>query len=279
MSAHGSAAAGRASGDDGPLVVRESERIGRVPRLGHDAWEEAAPGLVCGITTAAAGTFGLAGTPAEELLDRYGGLADELGFARVAVGLQVHGATVRTLPRSVRDPSPGGPAAADDGGPGLWLAGRADGLVTADAGVLLAITAADCVPVYLFDPTRSVLALAHAGWRGTASGVLPRAVAAAVRAGARASALRVHLGPAICGDCYEVDRPVLRALGRPGARARIDLRSHLADQALAAGVGPARISRSEWCTRCAGGRFHSHRRSGVRAGRMAAYLGVRSTRM
>lgn len=272
MSSGGTAAAGSAGGI-GPRIVRESARAGPFPRLVHEAWEETTPGLVCGITTAAAGSFGVAGAPAEELLDGYGGLAVELGFPRVAVGLQVHGTTVRTLPRSVLERGPEG-SAEGGRGPSLLLAGRTDGLVTSERGILTVVTVADCVPVYLFDPASSVLALVHAGWRGTAGGILARAVEAAVRAGARVSELRVHLGPAICGDCYEVDRPVLDALGRSGERARIDLRGHLWDQALAAGIGAARVSRSDWCTRCAADLLHSHRGRGRRAGRMAAYLGL-----
>ncbi len=73
--------------------------------------------------------------------------------------------------------------------------------------------------------------------------------------------VRVHLGPAICGNCYEVGPEVHVALGRPdpGWPRMVDLRAILAQQCRAAGVGPERITSSAWCTRCGDSPFFSHR--------------------
>jgi copper oxidase (laccase) domain-containing protein len=159
----------------------------------------------------------------------------------------------------------------------VWLAGRVDGLVTRSRGVLLASTAADCVPVYLLDSATGVVGLVHAGWRGVAGGIFGTGLARALAMGAELGGVRVHLGPAICGPCYEVDGPVLGALGLPGERAHVDLRGLLARQAVAAGLDRLRVSCSAWCTRCAGAELHSHRGSGGQAGRMAAFIGLRGT--
>lgn len=158
---------------------------------------------------------------------------------------------------------------------GQCLAADGDGHVTRTAGILLAVTLADCVPVFVADPARRTVALLHAGWRGTAAGVLERGLSAMHRAfGSEAPDLFVHLGPAICGGCYEVGPEVFRALGEasPEAPAPIDLRAVLLRRALAAGVTEGRLTVSDECTRCGDGRYFSHRRGDT--GRHLGFIGI-----
>ena len=158
--------------------------------------------------------------------------------------------------------------------PGWHVMEDVDGHATAQPGLLLAVTIADCVPVYLAAPEGRAFALLHAGWRGIAAGVLERGVGLlASRAGVGAADLVVHLGVAICGGCYEVGPEVVLALEgrrtrRPG---QLDLREVLA--ARAAKLGIREVSRSPHCTACERDRFFSHRGSSGRDGRMVAYLG------
>lgn len=231
------------------------------------------PGLVAGITLRVVGggrggvdDFGLStGGSAWELADRYGALADSLGFPVASVCRQVHGT-------SLVDVGAAPPA-------GLWIPGEADGLVGRAAGGLLLVTVADCVPVTVVEPESGSLALLHAGWRGAAAGILPRAIARLAAEGYPASGLRVYLGPAICGDCYEVGPEVPRAFGRRvDGTSHLDIRAELARQAAEAGVDTSRVHRSGACTRCERERYHSHRGDGARAGRMAAYVGWRERR-
>jgi YfiH family protein len=160
-------------------------------------------------------------------------------------------------------------------------------LVSAERGAA-AVTVADCVPVFIAHPSGAV-AIAHAGWRGVAARILPRTLEAlqasldsrlATRAEThvpRLSALdcRIHLGPAICGRCYEVGPDVYQQLtGWTTLRSRnVDLRALLAEQAKECGV--ANVSASAWCTRCDNDRFFSHRAGD--AGRQIAVIvaGVR----
>jgi len=147
-----------------------------------------------------------------------------------------------------------------------------DGHLTAQRGVLLAVTVADCVPVYITLDDGSAIALLHAGWKGTAAGILEAGIAAlSARPPVRPS---VHLGVAICGNCYEVGPEVIEAVeGRrvPG-KSQLDLRAVLARRAEAAGVQDITIS--SWCTSCDRDRFFSHRGSGGDGGRQIAYLGM-----
>jgi YfiH family protein len=181
------------------------------------------------------------------------------GFSTVVLGNQVHGTEVRTV----------GPA-------GGWLQVEGvDGWVTISPGVLLTVTVADCIPVYLAVPGRGV-ALLHAGWRGTAAGILERgARALGAATSSDLSEIVMHCGIGICGHCYEVGSEVVAGCGLPADGAgpwHVDLREVLAEQAAALGI------RSVTCsTRCSAherSTFYSHRASGGADGRMAAYLGM-----
>lgn len=235
-------------------------------------WESLDPNVVCGITTAERGDLAVSEASPERVAAAYADLARELGFRRVSVPNQVHGTDLREI-RAASFP--------DSGGCTVDRAGRVDGQLVDGPGWLLAATAADCVPVYLWAREIGRIGLIHAGWRGAAAGILPRAISRLVRGLDRrpphaVGDLRVHMGPAICGRCYEVDTPVLSAFGLGGTRARLDLRGILAAQAATAGVAPDALSSSRFCTSCGPGDLHSHRASGGTAGRMAAFLGLRS---
>lgn len=231
--------------------------------LRHREWERLAAGLVAGITRAGAGTFSISASMGDDLHAAYAGLADRTGFRTVAVPRQVHGTGVVPVRLGALDGVEGT----------VLLMGRVDGLVTASAGVLLASTAADCVPVYLLDPDAKVVGLVHAGWRGVAGSILDRGLDALAGEGGDPGRAHVHLGPAICGSCYEVDQPVLRHFGSTDERALLDLRGALVEQALLAGVAPGRVTVSTHCTSCGAADLHSHRASGGEAGRMAAFAG------
>jgi YfiH family protein len=197
-------------------------------------------------TTRAAGTFGTAGPePVSEVLGRWWGLADELRprAPRFVSARQVHGTRVVTH------------GAEWEG----WLrVDAADGHIAPARGTALTVMIADCVPVFVAHPSGTV-ALLHSGWRGTAGRILDAALATLGRLGLPARELLVHLGPAICGCCYEVSPDVYTQLtGRTVDHPTpVDLRALLADHARAAGV--SKISVSPCCTRCHRDRFFSHR--------------------
>ena len=229
-----------------------------------DHWSRALPGVVAGITLRPA-DFGLAsGDSAWRVSERYEALARGLGFDSIAVARQVHGSLLRVSDGSDQ--------------PGFRIVGEADGLATDRSGLLMTVTVADCVPVFLLDPESRCTALLHAGWRGAAAGILERGIAAlSSLRGSTARGLLVHLGPAICGSCYEVGPEVLTRFGlRATEPGPLDLRDHLTTQAVIAGVPPEAVSRSTMCTSCDRRTLHSHRGSGGTAGRMAAFFGRRA---
>jgi polyphenol oxidase len=132
----------------------------------------------------------------------------------------------------------------------------------------MAVSIADCVPVFLAHPSGAVAVL-HSGWRGTAARIVERGIAALAILGAPAAELHVHLGPAICGRCYEVSPDVYAQLtGRtPPGPATVDIRALIASHARESGV--RHVTVSDACTRCDNDRFFSHR-----AGDAGRQLGV-----
>lgn len=191
-------------------------------------------------------------------MGRWWGLRDALAMRTAVLARQVHGAAVLRH---------------EDTPDGLLLTPPADGHVTDRAGILLAVTVADCVPVFVVSPRPRAIALLHAGWRGTAAGILPAGIAA-LSAFADAATLRVHLGPSVCGACYEVGPEVHAALGLPdpGRPTPVDLREVLRRQAEAAGVPASGITTSSWCT-LHDDAFHSYRRGD--SGRQIGVLAIR----
>jgi purine-nucleoside/S-methyl-5'-thioadenosine phosphorylase / adenosine deaminase len=160
-----------------------------------------------------------------------------------------------------------------------------DALVTNRAGLWLAIYAADCVPVLLVDAETPGVAAVHAGWRGTAAGIVPETIARMRTAfGTDPERCTATLGPAIGGCCYEVDLPVARAMEQApwwpeAARAtgperwHLDLRTAIRRQLIDAGVPAVRIASVPLCTSCRPDLFYSYRRDGV-TGRMAACISL-----
>jgi len=244
--------------------VREALRPGPLPLYDLPDWRS--HGIVAGITGRGAEPgrgfdLGLwTDAPVGEVMSRWRAFRGaHHGFDAVVLGNQVHGTVVETV----------GPARG-----WIHLEG-VDGWVTTTPGVLLTVTVADCIPVYLAIPGRGI-ALLHAGWRGTAAGILERGVTALARAGNSApSDIVMHCGVGICGRCYEVGSEVLSGCGLP-AEGRgpwhLDLRGVLGEQAVSLGVRTVTCS-----TRCSAHErptFYSHRASRGADGRMAAYLGM-----
>jgi YfiH family protein len=87
----------------------------------------------------------------------------------------------------------------------------ADALVTTEAGPVLVIMVADCVPLVLFDPVRRALACVHAGWTGTVRGVTSAALEQLRALGSDPGDLRVGIGPSIHPARYQVGADVVAA--------------------------------------------------------------------
>ncbi len=208
--------------------------------------------------------------------------SEAVGFSlsRLVSLRQVHSA--RVLRVSGADAGKGLTVFADD---------TADGYVTAERGLFIAVRTADCVPILLCDPESGVVGALHAGWRGTFAGIAPAGVERMEEAGADRRRIRAVIGPSIAGPCYETgeevrdaasDRPRLRdAVFTPSPRAgRFFCDLPLANRLLLleAGLSPENIELSGLCTHCREDLFFSHRRMQGRRGTMLSVIGLEETR-
>jgi YfiH family protein len=211
-------------------------------------------GITAFTTGRGAGTFGMhSDEPIRDVMARWSALRARLGGARLATAAQVHGVDVLE----------------HEAGWSGWLrADSADGHLALAGGTAMAVTVADCVPVFIAHPSGAT-AILHSGWRGTAAHITERAIQRLAAHGVAPEELRVHCGPAICGRCYEVSADVAMQLtGRdPGHAVTVDLRELIARRVRELGV--RHVSSSPYCTRCDNDRFFSHR-----AGDPGRQLGV-----
>ena len=243
-------------------TLRETALEGAFPRYEVPGWRERY-GLVAGITGRDFDLGLWSEQPVGQVMHRWRALhASESCLRASVLGQQVHGDRV----------------AWHEGGMVGWtqLEG-VDGDATDRSGLMLTVTGAVCIPVYLAAPALGGLALLHAGWRGTAAGILARGVEAlAHRVRVEPYEMVMHCGVGICGNCYEVGREVMDGLGQRAEGDgpwHVDLRAVLAEQGRRLGISD--ITVSEWCSAHDTDRFYSHRRSRGTDGRMAAYLGAK----
>jgi len=155
-------------------------------------------------------------------------------------------------------------------------AGRteADAQAAFAPGIVCTVMTADCLPVFFCDFEGTKVAVAHAGWRGLANGILQATVS---RLEADPGRLLAWLGPSISGSVYEVGAEVVTAFKQgtddvsTAFTARNDrwlLDLNLAARIILNRLGLPRVFGGGMCTYKDPERFFSHRRDGI-TGRMA----------
>ena len=190
---------------------------------------------------------------------------------------------------------------------------RGDGMITAGAGLLLAVLAADCLPVLVVDIRQRVVAALHCGWRGTVRRIAQKGVGRMRQVfGSRPEDLRAAIGPGIRSCCYRVGEEVaaevqsqflyaasLLLIEKPhkkfvdkkyalmrserwraspssnGPLIRLDLVEANVRQLEEAGVDRSHIYAAAPCTSCNPDLFFSHRRDAGHTGRMMGVIGIR----
>jgi len=167
-----------------------------------------------------------------------------------------------------------------------------DAAITASRDIPLVVITADCLPILLYDAARSVAAVVHAGWKGTALNIAGKTIAAMTdRFGSDPGDIIAAMGPFIGPCCYEVDEKVVSpfesfiktnvsawskvfaplASGKED-RWMFDLAGANLLQLDTAGIRRIHISLSPHCTSCRDDLFYSHRRDGEKTGRQGAII-------
>lgn len=161
----------------------------------------------------------------------------------------------------------------------------ADAVITNKKGTLIGVQVADCVPILLHDKKTTVIGAVHAGWRGTAAGILKKAVMTMVnRFDSSPADILIALGPSIRWCCYIVGYDVVAAaksatgngnyVVERGERYCLDLSTANKYQALSVGVLPEHIWMSDECTYCYPDRYYSYRYARGTTGRQGGFIGI-----
>lgn len=162
-----------------------------------------------------------------------------------------------------------------------------DGLYTTEKNILLTLCYADCVPLYFFAPSKQIIGIAHAGWKGTVQDIAGEMIRAWGHEGVKPDGIQAVIGPAIGKCCYIVDDYVINFVknldkieSKPyeivsDNQYRLDLKELNYQLMVRAGIPPENIQVSSYCTSCENQKFFSHRRDAGKTGRMMSFIGFK----
>lgn len=159
-----------------------------------------------------------------------------------------------------------------------------DALITDCKSVMLTVLTADCVPVLLYDEKQEVIAVIHAGWKGTKAEITLKTVQKMVEEfSSDPSDIVAGIAPAIGKCCYEVDENVAKhffmlpeSYQKVGEKYMLDLASINKKQLLDVGVKAEHIEMSHICTACEVESFFSYRKEQGCSGRFMSMIGMRA---
>lgn len=163
---------------------------------------------------------------------------------------------------------------------------EADGYVTREEGLPLAVFTADCVPLLLEDDVAGVVGAVHCGWRSTVADIEKEAVSKMCSLGAKPANIKAAIGPAIDKCCFEVGPEVIEAVikligsdeaegfysVKPSDKYMLDLRGVVACRLRQLGVPEENIDLVGGCTMCHPERYYSHRYSNGSRGSLASII-------
>ena len=154
-----------------------------------------------------------------------------------------------------------------------------DALITNNPNIALALNFADCVPIILYDPVKKVVAIVHAGWRGTVAKIASKTVEKMIENfNVNPQDIIALIGPCISKCCFEVKEDVLQKLLQSVDNqeenvfynSHVDLKLINKLQLLASGV--IKIDLCEYCTCCQNELFFSYRKENGKTARHSAVI-------
>jgi YfiH family protein len=156
-----------------------------------------------------------------------------------------------------------------------------DALVTNKENIFLSISIADCVPIFLYDCSKHVVAGIHSGWKGSKNKILLKAIKIMEKEfNSNTKDIFAYIGYSASKCCYEIESDVAFQFEekyyqqKDESKFLLDLKSFNSDILTEAGVPKNQIEISEFCTICNPNFLHSYRRDGKNAGRMLGVIGM-----
>ncbi|MEO8664843.1 MAG: peptidoglycan editing factor PgeF [Ignavibacteria bacterium] len=157
-----------------------------------------------------------------------------------------------------------------------------DAIYTDRKNNFLAVSVADCIPVFLFEPEKKIAAGIHSGWKGTSEKIVVKTIEELQRKfNINVSKLVAYIGPGISAENYEVGHDVAEffsdnvKIKKDNGKYFLDLKKDIYDQLTDSGILKSNIEVSEYCTFKEKDMLHSYRRDGNKSGRMFGVIGMR----
>lgn len=156
-----------------------------------------------------------------------------------------------------------------------------DGLITKEKGIVLGITTADCLPILFHEPERKIVAVVHAGWKGSLKRISQKTARTITRLGGNIDKIIVVIGPHIKNCCYDIDEKRANSfenefsnqvINEKEGKIFLDLTKVNLIQLLESGVKEENIEILPFCTYCHGNVFFSFRKNKDCYGEMLSFI-------
>lgn len=159
--------------------------------------------------------------------------------------------------------------------------GESDAMITDKPEIGLAVSVADCTPVFLYDYKQNIIAAIHSGWRGTKEGIVENTVHK-LRTDFKVNPkyLYAYIGPSITQQNYEVGPEVAelfdeRYILPRGDKFLLDVKTANYDMLIEAGIPASHIQASNLCTYTNNSLLHSYRKDGAISGRAYGVIALK----
>ncbi len=162
------------------------------------------------------------------------------------------------------------------------LIGASDAMVTAERGIGLAISTADCTPIFIYDKRNYIIAAVHSGWKGTTKKILEKTLNLLSKEfNSGADDLIVYVGPSISQKNYEVGKEVAlqfdpKYLLYDNSKIYLDVANPNLDMIYNFGIPENQVEQSLLCSFEEKDLLHSYRRDGKLSGRSLGIIAMKA---
>ncbi len=159
--------------------------------------------------------------------------------------------------------------------------GESDAMITNQKGIGLAISTADCAPIFVYDSKNKVIAAVHSGWKGTQKQIVLKTLEVMrERFGSNPTDLFAYIGPSISQKNYEVGPEFAEFfdseyLSEQNGKLYLDVKKANFDLLVKFGLDTSKIQVSNMCSYAEKNILHSYRRDGKKSGRAFAVIALK----
>ena len=163
--------------------------------------------------------------------------------------------------------------------------GEYDAFITNCKNLVIYVTVADCVPIYIYDKAKEVISIIHSGWKGTCNNIIKNTITSMKdNFNSNPKDIIACIGPSICKDCYEVSDDLYKEFSNnykedylnevftKNHNNKYNLDLWKANKLNLINEGISDIDITNVCTYNNPDLFFSHRRLGIKRGNMGAFI-------